>query len=215
MKKQRDILYKDEQHKEFVQVFDSIKQGLSRHQIWSDFITISACTISNACDPAFFDVREEMYLRCVKQYSRDDLDKFADLFALTILALEKSTAQDFLGEIYTAMGLCNSRLGQVFTPYDVSSLMTRITLNTESILQSTRQISIFDPSCGAGCMFIACANYLKEKGVNYQQKILFVGQDIDPLVAKMCYIQLSMLGCDAIIKVGDSFTDPFVERAAD
>ena len=212
MKKQRNILFKDERHKEFSRIFGGIKQGLSRHQVWSDFVTISACIISNACDAAFLGVRKEMHLQYIKQYSKDDLDKFADLLSLTVQSLDECSAQDFLGEIYTGMGLSNARLGQFFTPYPIALSMVRMTLDVADVQKSSGQFSIYDPACGAGCMFIACANYLKEKGINYQQKILFVGQDIAPLVAKMCYIQLSMLGCDAIIKIGDSLTDPFMEN---
>lgn len=35
-----------------------------------------------------------------------------------------------------------------------------------------------------------------------------VGQDIDEIAALMCYIQLSLLGVAACIKVGNSLTDP-------
>lgn len=45
--------------------------------------------------------------------------------------------------------------------------------------------------------------------INFQDKILFVAQDIDLTAAMMCYIQLSLLGCQAIVKVGNSLSDPF------
>lgn len=39
-------------------------------------------------------------------------------------------------------------------------------------------------------MLIAFANICKDDlNINYQKDILFVGQDVDPVVAKMCYIQ--------------------------
>ena len=48
--------------KEFIKVFDSLAQRYSRHQIWSDFIIISACAISNACDHRFWDKREKRWI---------------------------------------------------------------------------------------------------------------------------------------------------------
>lgn len=36
-----------------------------------------------------------------------------------------------------------------------------------------------------------------------------IAQDIDPITAAMCYIQLSLLGIAAVVKVGDSICDPF------
>ena len=211
MKKQSRI-YKNDVSKEFLKLFDSIGQHRSKGELWSDFITMAACTISNACDPNFFDVREEMYKRCAKNYSKEDLCKIANLFTLVVLALEENPSQDFLGEIFSLMNFNDARKGQFFTPYSIASLMAHVTLNHDDPMPKGKKLAICDPACGAGGMLIACAEYFTEKGIDYQQKIMFVGQDIDPLAAKMCYIQLSLLGCDAIIKVGDSLSDPILEN---
>jgi hypothetical protein len=70
-------------------------------------------------------------------------------------------------------------------------------------------LSIADPSCGAGVMLLAFAQVCKEEyNINYQQSVLFVGQDIDPIVAKMCYIQMSLLGLPGYVAVGDSLAKP-------
>ena len=55
---------------------------------------------------------------------------------------------------------------------------------------------------------IAFANSAKRAGVNYQRNILFVAQDVDLIAGLMCYIQLSILGCKAYIKIGNSLTEP-------
>lgn len=44
--------------------------------------------------------------------------------------------------------------------------------------------------------------------INYQRSVLFVGQDIDEVVAKMCYIQISLLGCPGYVVVGNSLSEP-------
>ena len=49
---------------------------------------------------------------------------------------------------------------------------------------------------------------MREKGVNYQRNVYFVAQDIDSLVAKMCYIQMSLLGMPGIVIVGDTLSSP-------
>ena len=66
-----------------------------------------------------------------------------------------------------------------------------------------------DPACGAGAMLIAFANAAKRHGINYQKHVLFVSQDIDRTAAMMCYIQMSLLGCPAVVVIGDSLTRPF------
>ena len=79
-------------------------------------------------------------------------------------------------------------------------------------LSLEKPITISDPCCGAGCLLIACANEAKRVGINYQEKMVFYAQDIDRIAALMCYIQLSLLGCKAYIKIGNSLTDPLTEN---
>ena len=59
-------------------------------------------------------------------------------------------------------------------------------------------------------MLIAFANHCLRHEVNYQQKILFVGQDLDPTVAKAAYIQLSLIGAAGYIVIGDTLSEPVV-----
>lgn len=69
-------------------------------------------------------------------------------------------------------------------------------------------VSVNDPCVGAGAMLIAVAQAFRERKVNYQTSVLFIGQDVDPVVAKMAYIQISLLGCPGYITVGNSLTNP-------
>lgn len=69
-------------------------------------------------------------------------------------------------------------------------------------------ISVNDPACGAGGLLIAYANECRSQHVNYQTSVLFVGQDIDPVVGLMCYIQLSLLGCPGYVVIDDSIKNP-------
>jgi hypothetical protein len=49
---------------------------------------------------------------------------------------------------------------------------------------------------------------LEKVDLNYQNHILIVGQDIEEVVALMCYLQISMLGVAGYIKVGNTLTNP-------
>ncbi len=53
-------------------------------------------------------------------------------------------------------------------------------------------------------MLIACAGECASQGVNYQRDVLFVAQDIDPVVARMCFISMSLLGMAGYVVIGDS-----------
>lgn len=79
----------------------------------------------------------------------------------------------------------------------------------EEELKTKGFISVNDPACGAGCMLLAFVQACKKRGtVNYQRQVLFTGQDIDRVVAQMCYIQLSLLGCLGYVVVGDTLARP-------
>lgn len=65
-----------------------------------------------------------------------------------------------------------------------------------------------DPACGAGATLIAAANTMKNMKYNFQNHVLFVGQDIDRVTGMMCYIQLSLLGCAGYICIANTLTNP-------
>ena len=69
-------------------------------------------------------------------------------------------------------------------------------------------ISVCDPACGAGATLIATVSEMKRSKFNFQNHVLFVGQDIDRVAGMMCYIQLSLLGCAGYICIGDTLTNP-------
>jgi len=48
--------------------------------------------------------------------------------------------------------------------------------------------------------------------LNFQNHVLVVGQDIDLTVGLMCYIQLSLLGVAAYIKIDNAITKPIVDN---
>ena len=75
-------------------------------------------------------------------------------------------------------------------------------------------ITISDNCVGAGSMLIAAVDALKELNVDYQNHAFFVGNDIDPTVAKMAYIQLSLLGCAGYISINDELLNPISEGTA-
>lgn len=205
--------HKSEYHKQFVEIFRTLSERYGRYQVWSDFVTMSACAISNAVDKRNAKTREEDYMKRVKRYRKEDAEQIAELFALTVMALDQNSEQDFLGEIFGSLNLHNEWHGQFFTPYHIGSFMAR--LNLESISTETMKkdiVTVNDPCCGAGSLLIACANEARRMHFNYQEKFVFVAQDVDPIAAMMCYIQLSLLGCKAIVKIGNSLTDPFTEN---
>lgn len=133
------------------------------------------------------------------------------LFAETVLELERNPDQDFLGKMFMQLELGNHWKGQFFTPYNICHLMAQLNLDEQKEnLERKGWISVCDCCCGAGAMMIAFANACRQEGINYQQDVLFVAQDIDPTAAYMCYIQLSLLGCPGYVKIGNALSEPLI-----
>ena len=199
--------------KEFMKTFRELTYRWRSWDIWTDFITMAACAISNSVDKVHYDEREALYLRTINKYNKEEQQLFPKLFAHLVMALEENQEQDFLGEVYTELGLNSKEHQQVFTPYHVAHLMAEISIeNIEKEIDDKGFVTVHDCCCGGGVTLIAAVNVVKEKlsktDLNYQNHLLVTGQDIDPVVAMMCYIQMSLLGIAGYFKVGNALTEP-------
>lgn len=197
----------------FIKLYRELTYRWTPWEVWQDFVTMYACAISNAVDKSHFDEREAMYLKRIQKYSKKEQELFPQLAAEVVLALEKNPEQDFLGKIFMELNLSNDSGGQFFTPYNVCRMMAEMTVgDVVAHVEKHGYITINDPACGAGATLIAAvhaaAKPLSEAGFNWQNHVLVTAQDIDYTVALMCYIQLSLLGAAAYIKIGNTFTEP-------
>lgn len=213
MKGNRNIRGSTKWEKKFIDNFNRLCNRHHSWRVWQDFVDMSACAIANAVDrrPDVWKAREDSYMATVKRYSKDELNLISELLGITILALEENPAQDFLGKFYMQLDFGSGWHGQFFTPWHIAELMAKMLINDDVKKQIAAKgyISINDPCCGAGCMLMAFAKVCKnDMDINYQQSVLFVAQDVDPVVAKMCYIQLSLLGCPGYVVVGNSLSEP-------
>lgn len=197
----------------FIKLYRELTYRWTPWEVWQDFVTMYACAISNAVDKSHFNEREAMYLKRIQKYSKKEQELFPQLAAEVVLALEKNPEQDFLGKIFMELNLSNDSGGQFFTPYNVCQMMAKMTVgDVVAHVKKHGYITINDPACGAGATLIAAvhaaAKPLSEAGFNWQNHVLVTAQDIDYTVALMCYIQLSLLGTAAYIKIGNTFTEP-------
>lgn len=204
---------KKDYKKEFCALMDRFAFRYSKWQIWNDFLSLSVISLANVMPVPEKEEREKLYLSIIGSYQKEDQEVFPKMLELVVLALEENPEQDFLGSLYHHLGLHQEQKGQFFTPYHICHFMSELQFagdEKEEQLKEKGYISVNDPACGAGAMLIAFANVAKKHGINYQKQVLFVAQDIDRTAAMMCYIQLSLLGCPAIVIIGDSLANPFL-----
>lgn len=195
--------------KEFLELFNRLCVSRSPWQVWADLISAIACSLSNATDrtSGHYKKREDEYARCIERLGSVEIP--VKILAIIVVALENNPEQDFLGKMYMNLNLGNHWKGQFFTPYDICRMMSQITVgDIEQRIKKEGYISVCDPACGAGATLIATANTMKKSKYNFQNHVIFVGQDVDRVVAQMCYIQLSLLGCAGYICVGNTLSNP-------
>lgn len=212
----RAIRHVKAEYRDIVKLIESLTGSKSMWNVWSDIIEMVAISIANSVDHSPRSKgREEYYLRIAKGYSQKDMDVIARVFAEIVNHYEACPDQDLLGEIHMSLNFGSDALGQVFTPYHVCKMMAKMTVGDnlgEKEIAEKGYFSANDPACGAGATLIALVNVLKERGLNYQQQLFIIAQDIERTAALMCYIQLSMLGCAAAIFIGDTICHPATDN---
>lgn len=194
--------------KDIIKIINSIAGKYSAYEVFTDWIRCFALSISNSCqvihDKVWKD-REQLYLDTIKRYTIKEVIKFVEMRDLLIETLEDNPT-DVLGQIYMESGMGSKAAGQFFTPYHLSELCAKLAL-PEADEEGLYRIN--EPSCGGGGMIIAAAVALKEKGVDYQRKMRVVAQDLDWKGVYMCYLQLSLLGINAICVQGNTLSEPY------
>lgn len=201
-------MYED-YYKKFLEDYRKLSTRYDKYTIFLDLLKLASFSIYNTFKKS--EDIEKQYLSVVSCYQKEEIKIFTKMFGNLIMMFEKKgKIEDILGDIFTREGLGNSRLGQFFTPFHISDFMANIVIgekeNLEQIIEKKGYVSLSEPTCGAGGMILAVAKVLKEKGINYQQKLFVHAVDISELCVYMTYIQLSLYGIPAIVCCGDSIT---------
>lgn len=196
---------------EIVRMIRSMSGRFSGYQIFSDWVECSALAISNTCrlhhDKIWQD-REDRYIAIMQKYSDDEKTKFAEMLAFLTEAYEEDLT-DVLGEVYMEAQLGSKETGQFFTPFHLSELCAKLVNPDSTSSFCDKMTELNEPSCGAGGMIIATAAAMKAAGIDYQTHLRVVAQDLDWRCVYMCYVQLSLLGIDAVVVQGDTLQDPY------
>lgn len=169
------------------------------YNLFEDWVRMIALAYANQI--FFSQKREDEYLEIMKRY--DDAEK-AKLYEMYAWLLEWAEEQmtDMLGYIYMHLELGSKAHGQFFTPYHVCQMMAKMQKYDGKVMK------VNEPSCGAGGNIIALAEALKEQGINYQQKMEVVCQDIDTKAVYMTYVQMCLYGIPAIVYQANTLSDP-------
>ena len=196
--------------KEIINAIERISGKYSAYEVFTDWIRCMAMSISNSVTMfhgPIWKEREEIYMSTINKYSHDEQMAFCEMTAWLAETLDDGP-DDVPGDIYMKSGMGSKAAGQFFTPFHLSELCAKLSINTD-ILEGNDIIELNEPSCGGGGMVIAVARALNDAGINYQRRLRVVAQDLDWKGVYMCYVQLSLLGINAICVQGDTLIEPF------
>jgi len=109
--------------------------------------------------------------------------------------------------------LLNARLGQFFTPYEISRLNAELIMSDcGKIIEETGYITVSDPALGAGGMLIAAADLIEDRGFNPKINMWIHGVELSQQTFQMDYVQLSLRGLSGIVINGNSLTMEHFEQ---
>lgn len=191
-------------------ILNSIKTLSRRYgtpEAFRDVVICCAYSFANAVD--FKEERENEYLRIINKYSDEERELFSQILTSLVEEYEKAEEPiDILGDIYENLELTKKGSAQFFTPLEVCKVMAKITINKEENENSIKDkgyINVSDPACGSGRNLYAAYNELLDSNIS-NNNILLVGDDIDLTCCCMTYIQLSLMGANAIVHHQDTLS---------
>lgn len=206
-----------QEYKEIVKMYNSLCGAHQLWELWQDSMTMFALSISSTVDSRFREKREAAYMDIVHKYTKEEMQVFPKILGEIVRQLEQNPEQDLLGDLYMQLDLGSHWHGQFFTPYSVCAMMAKMQLGQQQYtVENVKPISVCDCACGGGALLIAAAHEYRKAiahtGLSAQDYICLYAQDLSQVSAMMCYVQLSLQGYAAKVKLGDSLMNPLTEQ---
>ena len=185
-------------------ILEELSRGKNISDVFSDVIICCAYSLANLS--SFNQEREDQYNHIIGKYGKDKEEKIASILVMLLSSYSKNKNQDILGEIYEELQINKRKLGQVFTPFKVADLLSN-TIYSEQFVKTTMEeknfISVYNPACGTGrLLYSSYASLLRCKAK--PENIFIVGGELDLLCCCITYVQLSLMGANAVISHQDT-----------
>lgn len=184
------------------------------YSVIADFFELSAISFRNSVHiGGIRDIYEERYKNIISKYNQEHFKAFATALGYLIDDIHRSMDDgilcDWCGELYMESGTSNSRMGQFFTPYEVSKVTAQMSVRKADIDAKLKDnpnavFTLYEPTCGAGGLIIAAIETIMGFGINYAHNIFVDCGDIDGRCVHMTYLVLSVLGVPAVVRRGDA-----------
>lgn len=183
---------------EFSKLLDPIaRRKSSPLDVFRDFVTMSACALA-------VQTREEEYLDVAKKYDREELNEFGKALGALTSEMEEFAFSDILGPYFCEINSKSGRdqRGEFYTPPCISTMMAKMSVNVDEIVERGLPFTIGEPACGSGGMVLAIAEeFSRAKSVDLMR---VTAQDISRVGCDMAYVNFALWGIPAHIIWGDT-----------
>jgi len=197
-----------------VKEFSTFSGSYSIRNVFSDFCELYSLALQNAMNGKNdkYAENEKWYLRTLNKYKAEEKLKFSIIAAMLVEAMEIAFRQngehsDILGSVWESLDMGNERLGQFFTPMDLSNLCAQMQMRGVSEMLAEKPfITIGEPCVGSGRMVLAAANVLLTEGFIPCRTMVAECWDVDILSVYMSHITFTLADIPARIIHGDSLS---------
>lgn len=179
-----------------VKKIQSTDQKYNYDEIFFDWIKAMFYAYCNTCNTEGYEDREKEFNRLTEKHGAKTMQMFYECHAELVMLFEKEI-DDYLGKIHHQLGVHNKMKGQFFTPFHLAKMMAETQVSDVIKKLKEGRIKITDQACGSACLLLAMLAVLKEKGINYQNRVMIVCSDLDEIAIQMAYVQLSLAGVAA------------------
>ncbi|WP_120633530.1 N-6 DNA methylase [Ruegeria sp. EL01] len=183
--------------KDFVRIINELDRSKHRDEVFRDFCELSYCALAKrACpDETQRDALEAQYMEVVGRYrNKDDIRRMPELLAIMAGTIGNGGC-DFLGMVAGELGVLDAKLGQFFTPYEVSRMMAEIAVaDAKTTIEAQGFITIDEPAAGAGGMLLAVADTIEGMGFELETSVWFRATELSRATYHMAYLQLTARG---------------------
>jgi hypothetical protein len=172
--------------------FRSLIESLARTrssalEVFADFARVAACALAA-------QTREAEYLAVAKNYSRAELDTFAQALAGLVAEMEARPFTDLLGPYYLEIGSKFARdlRGEFYTPKNVGDMMAGILVDAPGIIEAGRPVTVCDPAGGSAGLILSLAEEFAK--ANAVDLLRVTCQDVSKIACVLAYINLTLWG---------------------
>lgn len=195
--------------KQVVKLINDIDQSKPRRVVFADFCEMAYCALAKNASPFLEqqDALETQYMEVVGKYrNKDDVRKMPEILALSLAEIGKGGV-DFLGQVAGELDVLDSKLGQFFTPYEVSRLMAEMNLiDVDRMMGEQSFITVSEPAAGAGGMLMALADVIENKGYHLETAVWVEAVELSQPTFHMCYVQCTARGLAGKVTCGNSLS---------